>query len=284
MGNGHEYMGSKAVNERVVDFRLKLVDVDGLAMDLGIGRKEFLRRREDVFADIERITPGIACDRARIRADGLMTAGFSQAMEFIRRVYADRSLFAVDAEHASEAPSPLSRADPAISRTEQACVSEAQVKVHISTPVSESPRSVGVVDTPVEPRQAAPTREASDFHNVHDHDDDDNHDDRELITITLVDAERMHFFSMRSLFEGAASYSAVKDKAGKAKRECAKLAAAIASELGVNRDEIWVGSRRHPNQARIDVVNRFMEHFYGGGYAELVQIDASLIQPFVPQV
>ena len=250
MGNGHEYMGSKAVNERVVDYRLKLVDVDGLATDLGLKPDVFRQWRERMFAEVERIAPGAECDRARIGPDGRMTAGFSQSMEFIRRVYAHRAVFVEDkgciVKHVPE-----TGVQPA-----------SHPNAHAPPPQNEAPDACD--DQALDEDQATATCE---HRNIHRHK-----------TITLVAAERPNFFSMRNLFEGSDAYARVRDKTGKAKRECAKLAEKIASELGIDRGEIWEASGKNPNQARIDVLDKFVELFHGSDHKKRVIIDISQMQ------
>lgn len=263
MSNGHEYMGSKAVNERIVNYRLKLVDVDGLATDLGMKPEVFKQWRERMFAEIERIAPGAECDRARIDLDGCMTAGFSQAMEFIRRVYAYRAVLVEGkgrhVKHLGSSPEAQPEMDDGVQLD--------------SCPLAHAPppqtRVPGARDD-----QASD----QDSDQAPDEDQPATTCDHNIATITLAAAERPNFFSMRNLFEGSAAYARVRDKTGKAKRECAKLAEKIALELGVDRREIWEASGKNPNQARIDVLDKFAELFHGSDHKKRVIIDVSQVQ------
>jgi len=107
LGNGNENMAMKALSERLVDGLT--VDVDGLAEDLGIERGAYLRRRAQVFRDLECLSPHQSkrtpSERIEWRysqgaagADGnapapQMLVGVMRAKEFLAKFYHNRTLF-----------------------------------------------------------------------------------------------------------------------------------------------------------------------------------------------
>jgi hypothetical protein len=70
----------------------------------------------------------------------------------------------------------------------------------------------------------------------------------------------------------------VKDRSSAAKRDCEKIATTVAAEHGLCRDDIWVSSRRHPNQAHIDLLEPVLAMFFGENPLARLNVDDSQVR------
>ena len=244
LGNGNENMAMKALSERLVDGLT--VDVDGLAEDLGIERGAYLRRRAQVFRDLECLSPHQSkrtpSERIEWRysqgaagADGnapapQMLVGVMRAKEFLAKFYHNRTLFGESGQSAKHSP-----------------VKQPALPGPACEPRCEPRCELGRAST------------------------------QKRTTLKLTAASRQGFFAIRPLYDCAPAYASVSDRAGKSKRACMALATEIARERGVPRESVWEASRAHPNCARLDTLDRFLALFHGPDWERRLDVDSSAV-------
>ena len=253
LGNGNENMAMKALSERMLDGLT--VDVDGLAEDLGISRAAYLRRREQVFRDLEcqslcetKRTPSERIVWRHIEGAGgadedapapQMLVGMMRAKEFLAKFYQDRTLFGEPGQSVKHQRSSHGAKDP---------------------PDKQSARPVPAHKPRCEPQcelgRASPQKRT---------------------TLKLTAAGRQGFFAIKPLYDCAPAYAGVSDRAGKSKRACMALATEIARERGVPRESVWEASRAHPNCARLDTLDRFLALFHGPDWERRLDVDSSAV-------